>query len=95
VSNQQWYNNLPDRERTWLNEAMRDLAEFAWDSQETLNRQRLERMMETGGIQIVRLNEDERERFRQTSLPVRDKYLEQTGETGQALLEFVENWPQP
>nr|BBJ04807.1 c4-dicarboxylate-binding protein [Marinobacter nauticus] len=95
VSNQQWYNNLPEQERTWLNEAVRDLAEFAWDSQEALNQQRLERMVETGGIQVIRLNQEERERFRQASLPVRDKYLEQTGETGRALLEFVDEWTQP
>jgi len=94
VSNQQWYNDLPDRERTWLNDAVRDLAGFAWESQETLNQQRLERMVETGGIQVIRLNEEERERFRQASLPVRDKYLVQTGEAGRALLEFVDEWTQ-
>ena len=95
VSNQQWYNDLPDRERTWLNDAVRDLAGFAWESQETLNQQRLESMVEAGGIQVVLLDDEERERFRQASLPVRDKYLEQTGETGMALLKFVDEWTQP
>ena len=95
VSNQQWYNNLPEQQRTWLNDAVQELAEFAWDSQEAVNQQRLERMVETGGIQVIRLNQEERERFREASLPVRDKYLEQTGETGRALLEFVDEWTQP
>lgn len=95
VANRQWYNRLPDQERTWLDNAVGDLSEFAWDSQESLNQQRLERMVEKSGIQVVRLDDEEREHFRQASLPVRDKYLELTGESGAALLEYVENWQKP
>ena len=95
VANDGWYDGLPDRERTWLKETIGELADYAWEIQETLNQERLERMVEKADIRVIRLSEDERERFRQASLPVREKYLELTGAQGQALLEHVESWQQP
>ncbi|MBE0485042.1 TRAP transporter substrate-binding protein DctP [Marinobacter sp.] len=95
VANDDWYDELPEQERTWLNQTIRDLAEHAWKSQERLNQQRLERMVEKADIQVIRLNDEERERFRQASLPVRERFLEMTGAQGQVLLDYVENWPQP
>lgn len=95
VANDDWYDGLPDRERTWLQETIEDLADNAWESQERLNQQRLERMVEKADIRVIRLSEEERELFRQASLPVRERYLEATDAQGKALLEYVENWQQP
>ncbi|GGC58464.1 TRAP transporter substrate-binding protein DctP [Marinobacter halophilus] len=95
VANDDWYDGLPEQERTWLTDTIRDLADHAWDNQEELNQERLEQMLEKADIRVIRLTEDERELFRQASLPVRNRYLEVTGAQGQALLEYVESWQQP
>ncbi|KPQ29492.1 MAG: TRAP-type C4-dicarboxylate transport system, periplasmic component [Marinobacter excellens HL-55] len=95
VANDAWYDGLPEQERDWLHNTISDLAESAWESQQELNQQRLEQMLEQADIRIVQLTEEERERFRQASFLVRDAYLEMTGSQGKALLEYVENWSQP
>lgn len=89
IANTQWIDTLPEQERKWLTEAIRDLDEQAWEIEENLNQERLETIVEQGGIQIVRLTEQQRDRFRQASLPARDYYVQTTGARGQALLDLT------
>lgn len=95
VANDDWYDALPEQQQNWLSDTIANLAEHAWESQQALNQQRLEQMLEKANIRIVQLTEEERERFRQASLPVRDRYIELTGPQGKELLDYVESWQQP
>lgn len=85
VSNLDWYNDLPENQQQWLDNGLDDVAQTAWETQEELNQTRLEKMLEEGQISVVRLTDAEREAFRKASLPVRDTYLERTGESGQRI----------
>ncbi|MBU2953903.1 TRAP transporter substrate-binding protein DctP [Marinobacter sp. F3R08] len=89
VSNPEWYNALPENQRRWLNKGLSDVAEVAWKTQEDLNQNRLEKMLEEGQLSVVRLTNAERDVFRQASIPVRDFYLERTGENGQRILDTL------
>ena len=90
VSNLDWYNALPEKQQQWLNNGLADVAQIAWETQEELNQTRLETMLEEGHLKVVRLTNAEREVFRQASMPVRDIYLEHTGDSGQRIFERVQ-----
>lgn len=47
-------------------------------------------MLEEGHLKVVRLTNAEREAFRRASMPVRDIYLERTGEIGQRIFERLQ-----
>lgn len=87
ISNLEWYDSLPENQKQWLDNALKDVAEIAWKTQEELNQTRLEKMLEEGQLSVVRLTDAERKAFREASRPVRDIYLERTGESGQKILE--------
>jgi len=89
VSNHDWYNALPENQQQWLDNGLDDVAQIAWETQEELNQTRLEKMLEEGQLRVVRLTDAERETFRQASMPVRDIYLERTGESGQRVFETL------
>ena len=86
ISNLEWYNGLPENQQQWLDNALRDVAGVAWETQEELNQTRLQTMLEDAQLSVVRLTDAEREAFRQASMPVRDIYLERTGESGQRVM---------
>ena len=86
VSNLEWYDALPENQQQWLDNGLKDVAQIAWETQEELNQTRLEQMLEGGHMKVVRLTDSEREAFREASMPVRDIYLERTGESGQRIL---------
>src|SRR6056297_52006 len=90
VSNHDWYNALPENQQQWLDNGLKDVAQIAWETQEELNQTRLEKMLEEGQLQVVRLTDAEREAFQQASMPVRDIYLERTGEGGQRIFETLQ-----
>ena len=85
VSNLEWYNALPENQQQWLDNGLNDVAQIAWETQEELNQNRLEQILEEGQMEVVHLTDAEREAFRQASMPVRDIYLERTGESGQRI----------
>lgn len=87
VSNLEWYKALPENQQQWLDNGLNDVAQVAWETQEELNQTRLEKMREEGHLKVVRLTDAEREAFRRASLPVRDIYLDRTGESGQRIME--------
>lgn len=87
ISNLEWYNALPVNQKQWLDKALWDVAEIAWETQEKLNQTRLEKMLEEAQLSVVRLTDAEREAFREASMPVRDIYLDRTGESGQRIME--------
>ena len=87
ISNLEWYDSLPENQKQWLDNALKDVAEIAWKTQEELNQTRLEKMLEEGQLSVARLTDAERKAFREASRPVRDIYLERTGESGQKILE--------
>jgi TRAP-type C4-dicarboxylate transport system substrate-binding protein len=86
ISNLEWYNRLPENQQQWLDNALKDVAEIAWETQEELNQTRLQKMLEQAQLSVVRLTDAEREVFREASMPVRDIYLERTGESGQQIM---------
>ncbi|AOY86985.1 C4-dicarboxylate ABC transporter [Marinobacter salinus] len=87
VSNQSWYNELPDKQKQWLADALEDVGQVAWATQKELNQTRLDSMLEEGELRVVSLSEEERETFRQASLAVRHSFIKNTGPKGKDILD--------
>ncbi|MDX1552211.1 MAG: TRAP transporter substrate-binding protein DctP [Marinobacter sp.] len=87
VSNKEWFRSLPDDQKLWLQDALDEVAPLVWEVQAELNASRLETIRQNSDIRAIELTEEERDRFRRASLPVRDTYTRIAGDRGKAILE--------
>ncbi|MCR8913527.1 C4-dicarboxylate ABC transporter [Marinobacter panjinensis] len=87
VSNKAWFDALPDDQKRWLEDALDEVSPLAWEVQAELNASRLETIRQNSDIRTVELTEEERDRFREASLSVRESYARIAGKRGEAILE--------
>ena len=86
MANRDWYDGLSDEVREIVHGVTEDLVEYVHNVQQELNTERLETITDNSDIQLVELTAEEREAFRELSLPVRDTFVEMVGERGERLL---------
>lgn len=86
ISNKAWFDALPEDQQRWLDDALAEIAPLIYRTQAELNAERLETIRTSSDIQIIELTDEERERFRKASLPVRDTYTRFAGERGEDIL---------
>ncbi len=89
VTNNDWYKALPPKQQQWLDDALDEVAEKAWRTQENLNQVRLKTMQEGRQLQVVRLTDAERAAFAEASQPVRQAYVDATGDRGREILKRI------
>lgn len=89
VTNRDWYQTLPEKQQQWLDSSLNEVAEIAWRSQEELNQARLKTMLEGEQLKVVELTEEERAVFAEASQPVRQDYINATGERGSEILKRI------
>jgi len=94
MANSPWYDGLSQDRKDVIEEAVTELVPYIHDVQTRLNTERLDIITENSDIELVYLTPEQREVFRERSLPVRDVFSEMVGERGtrlmNALLEQVE-----
>ncbi|WP_166254471.1 TRAP transporter substrate-binding protein DctP [Marinobacter salicampi] len=89
ISNKTWYDSLPDQQKQWLNDVRERMVDFIYEKQAEYNDQRLEQIKNETDTEIVHLSDAQREPFREASMGVREIYIENTGERGRQLLDFI------
>ncbi|WP_148863589.1 TRAP transporter substrate-binding protein [Marinobacter fonticola] len=89
IANDEWYGNLPEEQRKWVDATRDEMVDFIYDKQEEFNQQRLEKIKSNSDTEVITLSDEERQAFREASMGVRDTYVEQAGEKGQQLLDTV------
>ena len=89
VSNKDWFLSLPDAQKRWLQDALDEVAPLAWQVQAELNANRLATIRQNSDIRVIELTEEERDRFRTASLPVRKTFTRMAGEKGETILERI------
>jgi TRAP-type transport system periplasmic protein len=90
VANDGFLADLDPKQRTIVEEVVRELDPWLFEVQRELNEERLAKIRERKPeMEIVRLTDAERDAFRELSHSVRNEYLQRTGERGAALLEAV------
>ncbi|MCL7943856.1 TRAP transporter substrate-binding protein DctP [Marinobacter sp. ATCH36] len=87
VSNKQWFDDLPTDQKQWLEDALDEVTPLAWEVQAELNASRLETIRQNSDIRTIELTEEERDRFREASLPVRETYTRMAGDRGKEILQ--------
>lgn len=94
MANSNWYDGLSEQHQSVIEEAVEELVPYIHEVQTQLNRERLDIITENSDIELVYLSAEEREAFRELSLPVRDIFADMVGERGarlmQVLLDMVE-----
>ncbi len=94
MGNKEWYDDLSDEHKDMIEETVVELVPHVHDVQTRLNTERLDIITENSDIELVYLTPEERDAFRELSMPVRDTFAEMVGERGErlmnALIEQVE-----
>ncbi len=89
MANRAWYDSLSDELKGIVDDVVVDLVEYIHDVQVRLNTDRLDIITDNSDIQLVELTAEEREAFRERSLPVRDTFVEMVGDRGERLLNLL------
>jgi TRAP-type C4-dicarboxylate transport system substrate-binding protein len=89
MANLEWYESLPEEHRQAIEETADELVRYIHEVQQKLNTERLDTIKENSDIEIIRLTPEQRQQFKELSMPVRDTFREMTGETGSELLDLL------
>ncbi|MEB3733192.1 TRAP transporter substrate-binding protein DctP [Halopseudomonas pachastrellae] len=89
MANSEWYDGLSQERKDVVEEAVVELVPWIHDVQTRLNTERLDIITENSDIELLYLTAEEREAFRERSLPVRDVFAEMVGERGTRLMNTL------
>lgn len=89
VASPSFVAGLSEERRALLDGVIDDLDGYIFETQRNFNAERLEKIRSEGGTEIVRLDEAQRDAFRERSLPVRETYVEIAGPRGRAILDAL------
>lgn len=91
VTNREFFDTLPSERQQLITEVVGELNDYILDVQKQFNRDRLTLIRKNKPkLKIMtELTPEQRELFRQASQPVREQFIEMTGEDGQRLLEMI------
>lgn len=89
-TNPEFYNSLDSETKEMLKNVVNYMHDYIIDRQEVVNQERLEKIRMHSGIEIVELNDEEREVFREAARSVREVYLKSVGNEGKEILETIE-----
>ena len=90
AANPEFLDGLSPERRTLVEDVVRRLQSEIFAIQSRFNQERLEKIRaRRPEVQILELSDDERQRFRQASLEVRERYVEMAGPRGRQLLEIL------
>lgn len=89
MGNDGWYDGLSDEHKAMVEEAVVELVPYIHEVQTRLNSERLDIITENSDIELVYLTPQERDAFRELSMPVRDTFVEMVGERGERLMNTL------
>ncbi len=89
MANKAWYDGLSEEYKEAVDETVVELVPYIHDVQVRLNEERLKTITENSDIELVYLTPEERQAFRDLSLPVRDTFAEMVGERGERLMNVL------
>ncbi|MBZ9558839.1 TRAP transporter substrate-binding protein DctP [Halomonas coralii] len=89
MANEDWYEGLSDDQRKALDATLGEMVQKGHDIQTQFNSERLDTIKEKSDINIIHLNDEEREQFRELAKPIRQVYVDMVGERGKEALDIV------
>ncbi|MES1940811.1 TRAP dicarboxylate transporter subunit DctP [Salinisphaera sp. T5B8] len=89
IGNLDWWDSLSADQKKMVEQTTQDLVKVGYDIQNKFNDERLDTIKEKSDIKIIELSDDERAKFEEKAKPVRDTYVKDVGERGQASLDAL------
>lgn len=90
LTNEKFYEGLDAEKKQWVDEAIKELSDYIAETQSEFNKERLDTILKKNPeVKVIQLTEEEREVFRQASVPVRKHFEELAGERGAQLLNTL------
>lgn len=88
IMNADFLDGLPEEDRSTIESVVDELDDWVFDLQTEMNEDALEAMRDSG-IETVELTDEQRETFREMSLPAREEYMESAGRPGADILQTL------
>jgi len=89
MGNKGWYQGLSDDQQKMIDEVTDKLVREGYDIQKQFNEERLETIKSKGTIQIIELDDEQRQAFREKAEPVRDTFVNDVGDKAQKSLDAL------
>ncbi|MDW5376084.1 TRAP transporter substrate-binding protein DctP [Halomonas sp. HP20-15] len=89
IGNLDWYEGLSDEQRQMLDSTLDEMVQKGHDIQTQFNSERLDTIKEKSDINVIKLNDEERAKFRELAKPVRQVYVDMAGERGKQSLDIL------
>jgi tripartite ATP-independent transporter DctP family solute receptor len=91
VTQQTFFESLSSERRQLVREVIAELNPYILDVQRDFNSRRMELILQARpNLGTITLSEEERHRFREASLPVRQRFVEMAGGASERLLEQIQ-----
>ncbi|WP_053219847.1 DctP family TRAP transporter solute-binding subunit [Virgibacillus senegalensis] len=84
------YEGLPEDVRKMIDETIEEMKDKAFSIQEETNQKALDEVKENSNIEITELTDEQREAFRDASMPVREQYVDQVGGNAGEIINKLE-----
>lgn len=90
ISNRDFYQELAPQEKQWVDESIEELQEYIAKTEAQFNDERLQTILKKKpGMKVIRLNAEQRARFREASQALREGFGGLSSPRGVALLELL------
>jgi tripartite ATP-independent transporter DctP family solute receptor len=91
VTNQPFYDSLPPNRQQLIQDVVGELNEYILQVQQDFNSRRLKLILAAKpSLNVIELTAEERDRFREASLPVRETFVELAGEDAKRLIGRIQ-----
>ncbi len=87
MASSMFFDSLSAEEQEMIRDITADMVEWAHDMQQQVNEERLASMKEGSDIEVIVLDEQERDVFRERALPTRDTFVDEVGTRGEQAME--------
>ncbi len=89
IGNADWYDGLSDDQRAMIDAVTKKLVREGHDIQTRFNKKRLKAIRSKSDIEIIELDDAQRDAFRELARPVRETYIDEVGERGEQALNIL------
>lgn len=89
LANSEWFSSLPENDQQLIREVVEEVNDWSFTMQHEEQEKAMEEIQKTD-IEIIELTSEQREAFKELSMPVRDIYVNTGGEGAKEILEIIE-----
>ena len=89
IGNADWYDGLSDDQRAMIDAVTKKLVREGHNIQTQFNKKRLKAIQSKSDIEIIELDDAQRDAFRELARPVRETYIDEVGERGEQALNIL------